>query len=38
MFIIGVGVLGSVNVEMFVRVGVGKIIIVDCDYVDWSNL
>lgn len=38
MFIIGVGVFGVVNVEVIVRVGVGKVMIVDCDYVEWSNL
>ncbi|HDR6389982.1 thiazole biosynthesis adenylyltransferase ThiF [Bacillus thuringiensis] len=38
VLIIGAGALGSVNAEMFVRAGVGKITIVDRDYVDWSNL
>lgn len=38
MLIIGAGALGSANAEMFVRAGVGKITIVDRDYVDWSNL
>lgn len=35
MLIIGAGALGSANAEMFVRAGVGKITIVDRDYVDW---
>ncbi|HDR4481910.1 TPA: thiazole biosynthesis adenylyltransferase ThiF [Bacillus cereus] len=38
VLIIGAGALGSANAEMFVRAGVGKITIVDRDYVDWSNL
>ena len=38
VLIIGAGALGSSNAEMFVRAGVGKVTIVDRDYVDWSNL
>ncbi|MGE6366699.1 thiazole biosynthesis adenylyltransferase ThiF [Bacillus paramycoides] len=38
VLIIGAGALGSANAEMFVRAGVGKVTIVDRDYVDWSNL
>lgn len=38
VLIIGAGALGSANAEMFVRAGVGRITIVDRDYVDWSNL
>ncbi|MCP8968135.1 thiazole biosynthesis adenylyltransferase ThiF [Ectobacillus ponti] len=36
--IIGAGALGSGNAEMLVRAGVGRVTIVDRDYVDWSNL
>ncbi|MEH6891005.1 thiazole biosynthesis adenylyltransferase ThiF [Bacillus sp. JJ864] len=38
VLIIGVGALGSANAEMLVRAGVGKVTIVDRDYIDWSNL
>jgi sulfur carrier protein ThiS adenylyltransferase len=38
VFIIGAGALGSGNAESLVRAGVGKVTIVDRDYVDWSNL
>ncbi|PGB00047.1 thiazole biosynthesis adenylyltransferase ThiF [Bacillus toyonensis] len=38
VLIIGAGALGSANAEMFVRAGVGKVTIVDRDYVNWSNL
>lgn len=36
--IIGAGALGSSSAEMLARAGVGKITIVDRDYVEWSNL
>ncbi|SFD36720.1 ThiF family adenylyltransferase [Bacillus sp. UNCCL81] len=36
--IIGVGALGSSIAEMLVRAGIGKITIVDRDYVEWTNL
>lgn len=38
VLIVGAGALGCGNAEMLVRAGVGKITIVDRDYVDWSNL
>lgn len=36
--IIGAGALGSASSEMLVRAGVGRLTIVDRDYVEWSNL
>ncbi len=38
VLILGVGALGSSCAEMLVRAGIGKLTIVDRDYVDWSNL
>ncbi|MBO9128834.1 thiazole biosynthesis adenylyltransferase ThiF [Bacillus sp. 165] len=38
VLIIGAGALGSMNAEMLVRAGIGKLTIIDRDYVDWSNL
>ena len=38
VLIIGCGALGSANAESLVRAGVGKVTIVDRDYVDLSNL
>ncbi|MFC5466149.1 ThiF family adenylyltransferase [Lederbergia graminis] len=38
VFIMGAGALGSSSAEMLARAGVGKITIVDRDYVEWSNL
>ncbi|MGG0240818.1 thiazole biosynthesis adenylyltransferase ThiF [Bacillus rhizoplanae] len=38
VLIIGAGALGSANAEMLVRAGIGKVTIVDRDYIDWSNL
>jgi sulfur carrier protein ThiS adenylyltransferase len=38
VLIVGAGALGSGNAEALVRAGVGKITIIDRDYVDWSNL
>jgi sulfur carrier protein ThiS adenylyltransferase len=36
--IIGAGALGTGNAESLIRAGVGKLTIVDRDYVEWSNL
>lgn len=36
--IIGAGALGAGSAEALVRAGVGKLTIVDRDYVEWSNL
>ncbi|WP_100331126.1 thiazole biosynthesis adenylyltransferase ThiF [Bacillus xiapuensis] len=36
--VIGAGALGSANAEALVRAGVGKLTIIDRDYVEWSNL
>jgi sulfur carrier protein ThiS adenylyltransferase len=38
VLIVGAGALGSANAEMLARAGVGKLTIVDRDYVEWSNL
>ncbi|MED4990280.1 thiazole biosynthesis adenylyltransferase ThiF [Parageobacillus toebii] len=38
VLIIGAGALGTGNAEALVRAGVGKVTIVDRDYVEWSNL
>ncbi|MFC3750014.1 ThiF family adenylyltransferase [Paenibacillus sp. GCM10012306] len=38
VLILGAGALGSAIAETLVRAGVGKIVIVDRDYVEWSNL
>ncbi|NHC42626.1 thiazole biosynthesis adenylyltransferase ThiF [Bacillus sp. MM2020_1] len=38
VLIIGVGALGSGSTEALVRAGIGKLTIVDRDYVEWSNL
>lgn len=38
VFILGAGALGSSGAEMLVRAGVGRVTIVDRDYVDWTNL
>ncbi|MHA0855428.1 ThiF family adenylyltransferase [Paenibacillus sp. CMAA1364] len=36
--IVGAGALGSGNAEILARAGVGKLTIIDRDYVEWSNL
>jgi sulfur carrier protein ThiS adenylyltransferase len=36
--VVGAGALGTGNAEALVRAGVGKVTIVDRDYVEWSNL
>lgn len=38
VLLIGAGALGTGNAEVLVRAGVGKVTIVDRDYVEWSNL
>jgi sulfur carrier protein ThiS adenylyltransferase len=38
VLIIGAGALGTGSAEALVRAGVGKVTIVDRDYVEWSNL
>lgn len=38
VLIIGAGALGSASAEALVRAGVGRLTIVDRDYVEWSNL
>ncbi|PLR66351.1 molybdopterin-synthase adenylyltransferase MoeB [Bacillus sp. UMB0893] len=38
VLIVGVGALGSACAEAFVRAGIGKLTIIDRDYVEWSNL
>jgi len=38
VLIIGTGALGSASAEALVRAGIGKLTIIDRDYVEWSNL
>ncbi|PXW86341.1 molybdopterin/thiamine biosynthesis adenylyltransferase [Pseudogracilibacillus auburnensis] len=38
VLIIGLGTLGTQSAEMLTRAGVGKLTIVDRDYIEWSNL
>ncbi|MBJ8115453.1 MULTISPECIES: molybdopterin-synthase adenylyltransferase MoeB [Bacillus] len=38
VLLIGAGALGAANAEALVRMGIGKLTIVDRDYVEWSNL
>ena len=36
--IVGLGALGSLSSEMLARAGIGKLILVDRDYVEVTNL
>lgn len=38
VLIIGVGTLGTLSSEALARAGVGKVTLVDRDYIEWSNL
>lgn len=38
VLIIGLGTLGTQSAEALVRAGIGKLTIVDRDYIEWSNL
>ncbi|WP_347862560.1 MoeB/ThiF family adenylyltransferase [Salimicrobium sp. PL1-032A] len=38
VILIGAGALGAGNAETLVRAGVGRLTIIDRDYVEWSNL
>ncbi|WP_085507091.1 ThiF family adenylyltransferase [Thalassobacillus devorans] len=38
VLIVGAGALGSANAEMLARAGIGRIRIIDRDYIEWSNL
>ena len=38
VLIVGAGALGCANAEMLARAGIGKITIIDRDYVDLTNL
>lgn len=38
VLIVGLGTLGTQSSEVLVRAGVGKLTIVDRDYIEWSNL
>ena len=36
--VVGCGALGTLEAEILVRAGVGRIRIIDRDFVEWSNL
>ena len=38
VLIVGIGTLGTQSSEMLTRAGIGKLTIVDRDYIEWSNL
>ena len=38
MLLLGCGALGSFGAEALVRAGIGKLVLIDRDYVDYSNL
>ncbi|WP_285768814.1 MoeB/ThiF family adenylyltransferase [Peribacillus sp. SI8-4] len=38
VLVVGAGALGSAGAEALVRAGIGKLTIIDRDYVEWSNL
>ena len=38
VFVLGAGALGGVLAQNLVRTGVGRVVIVDRDHVDWTNL
>ncbi|MFJ7406738.1 MULTISPECIES: thiazole biosynthesis adenylyltransferase ThiF [unclassified Lysinibacillus] len=38
VLIVGAGALGSASAEALVRAGIGKLTLIDRDYVEWSNL
>ncbi|MMZ46333.1 Molybdopterin-synthase adenylyltransferase [compost metagenome] len=38
VLMVGAGALGTANADMLVRAGIGRLTLVDRDYVDWSNL
>src|SRR5699024_6899370 len=38
VLIVGIGTLGTQSSEMLARAGIGKLTIVDRDYIEWSNL
>jgi adenylyltransferase/sulfurtransferase len=36
--IVGCGALGTVSAEMLARAGIGRLVLIDRDFVEWSNL